>query len=165
MKDQFIKLAKLNLWSNSQFREVMGNLELKDFQKETPYGTILDLIIHTFEALNVWLERMKKRPPVTKRKTSSDYKNWSDIFSAWEAADQLFLQMMEFFPDDEDFDQKIRYRRRGDETIYEVALGDVILHMSHHGFYHRGQLALLLRQYGYKPAPPTDANKFFRNVV
>ncbi|MFX0184406.1 MAG: DinB family protein [Candidatus Hodarchaeota archaeon] len=165
MKNQFIKLAKLNMWANSRFREALRALELNDLLKETPYGVILDLIIHIFEALNVWLERMKKKPPVDQRKTSTDYKSLSEVLSAWNTADQLFLQVIESLLDDENFNQKIRYRRRGEQTTYEVELGDIILHMSHHGFYHRGQLALILRQYGYNPAPPTDANKFFRSAV
>ncbi|MFX0150949.1 MAG: DinB family protein [Candidatus Hodarchaeota archaeon] len=165
MKEQFIKLARLNMWANERFREVFKDLKLNDLQKETPYGVILDLIIHNFEALNVWLERMEKKPLVEKRKTSADYNSVSEVISAWNETDQLFLQVMKSFQDDEDFNRKIEYRRRGEETTYQVALGDVILHMSHHSFYHRGQLALLLRQYGYKPAPPTDANKYLRRVV
>jgi uncharacterized damage-inducible protein DinB len=165
MKEQFIKLAKMNMWANERFREVLRDLELNDLQKETPYGVILDLIIHNYEALNVWLERMEKKPVVDRKKTSRDYKSVSEVISAWITADQLFLQVMESFQDDEDFNRKIIYRRRGEEETYQVALGDIILHMSHHGFYHRGQLALLFRQYGYKPAPPTDANKYFRRAV
>ncbi|MFX0051329.1 MAG: DinB family protein, partial [Candidatus Hermodarchaeota archaeon] len=141
MKEQFIKLARLNMWANERFREVFKDLKLNDLQKETPYGVILDLIIHNFEALNVWLERMEKKPLVEKRKTSADYNSVSEVMSAWNETDHLFLQVMKSFQDDEDFNRKIEYRRRGEETTYQVALGDVILHMSHHSFYHRGQLA------------------------
>ena len=45
---------------------------------------------------------------------------------------------------------------------FETPLHEIIRHVLHHGTYHRGQLALLIRDLGFTP-PYTDYIAFVRN--
>lgn len=50
-----------------------------------------------------------------------------------------------------DFDQLVQYRNtRGD--VFRSTVSDILMHLSHHGAYHRGQINRMLREHGATPA-------------
>lgn len=51
--------------------------------------------------------------------------------------------------------------RSSQGTPFQTSVGDILMHLASHGAYHRGQIALLLRQAGAEPLN-TDFITFVR---
>jgi uncharacterized damage-inducible protein DinB len=66
------------------------------------------------------------------------------------------IQVVDSFIDDSKFEEIV-------EKL-EMTIGDMILHLSHHSFYHRGQIAMFLRQKELGKLPDTDADTFFKET-
>lgn len=64
-----------------------------------------------------------------------------------EEANELW---MSFIDSNNSFDRVLKYHNYvGD--YYENNIQDIMIHLVNHGSYHRGQVAVLLRERGYEP--------------
>jgi uncharacterized damage-inducible protein DinB len=118
----------------------------------------LGLYAHVLGAEHVWLARLEQRPP--------DVAVWPDIPLAECAtlsrqnasAYQAFLGDLT----ETALDEQIPYINSAGQPFRSTVL-DILLHVSLHGTYHRGQVALLVRDGGGTPAP-TDFIAFVRGA-
>jgi uncharacterized damage-inducible protein DinB len=138
MKEYFIKLYRYNAWAN---RKVITCLERQDVSDEKT----LDIFGHLVSAQFIWLNRIKDLP-------KNPFKLWgkyslSELRVMVEESAELWL---EFIRENNDFNRILKYTNYvGD--YYENNVQDIMIHLVNHGTYHRGQVALLLRQKGYEP--------------
>ena len=51
--EYYKNLADMNAWANEKFRIVLSALQMEQLQLKTPYGSLLDLLCHTFDAAEV----------------------------------------------------------------------------------------------------------------
>jgi uncharacterized damage-inducible protein DinB len=59
-------------------------------------------------------------------------------------------QWLEFIGSEASFDRILKYKNYvGD--YYETNVEQIMIHLVNHGTYHRGQIALLMRQHGQEP--------------
>jgi len=121
-----------------------------------PDQRALDLYAHVLGAEHVWLSRMLKRPPREKI--------WPDI--TLERAASLAAEnaaglrgLLDSCPADE-LQRQVAYTNSAGLS-FESTIEDMLLQVVLHGCYHRGQVALLLRDSGAEPAP-TDYIAFIR---
>ena len=121
-----------------------------------PSQRALDLYAHVLGAEHVWLSRMLKRPPREKI--------WPDI--TLERAASLAAEnaaglrgLLDSCPADE-LRRQVPYTNSAG-LAFESTIEDMLLQVVLHGCYHRGQVALLLRDSGAAPAP-TDYIAFIR---
>lgn len=61
-----------------------------------------------------------------------------------------------------DFDNQITYKNLAGE-IFTNTISDILLHVCNHATYHRGQIAIMLRQQNFKPIP-TDYILYKRHL-
>ncbi|MHA2296599.1 MAG: DinB family protein [Candidatus Hodarchaeales archaeon] len=160
MNDQYIKLAKLNSWANDELRKVMGEFNSEMLKLGTPYGTIHDLVIHLINAINHWLDFFDYDHYIPRSNNDIDYNNWNEVLTLWKKTDKRLSSVIETFNEEEGFEREFIYSHNR-EKHYRMSFGDLFLHLSHHSYYHRGQLAMLFRQNDLRVAPPTDADLFF----
>lgn len=139
MKHYILKLYQYNAWAN---RRVIGCLERQAVTDEK----ILSIFAHCVAANFIWYNRFMGLP-------KSDYKLWdgnysvADLKNMVEEAAQLWL---EFIESSHSFDRVLKYHNYvGD--YYENNMQDIMIHLVNHGSYHRGQVAVLLRERGYEP--------------
>ncbi len=138
MKDFFLKWYQYNAWAN---RKVIGCLEIQMVTDEK----ILSVFGHLMAANFIWLNRIKDLP-------KSKYELWGkydlhELKKMVEEADELW---MIFLQSTENFDRIMKYRNYvGD--YFENNVQQIMIHLVNHGTYHRGQVAILLRQNGYEP--------------
>ncbi len=138
MKDFFLKWYQYNAWAN---RRVVSCLELHMITDEK----ILTVFGHLMAANFIWLHRIKDLP-------KSKYALWgkydlTELKKMVEEADDLW---MSYIQENENFDRVMKYRNYvGD--YYENNVQQIMIHLVNHGTYHRGQLAMLLRQKGFEP--------------
>jgi len=106
---------------------------------------ILSLMGHIVAAQFLWLHRIKGLPP-------ADVKLWgayklTELEAMAIEADQKWL---EFVEKTDDFDRELTYLNYvGDPYTNNVEM--IMMHLVNHATYHRGQVALLLRQNGFEP--------------
>jgi len=138
MKHYFLKLYQYNAWATNR---VLSALTRQQVQNEK----ILSIMGHIVAAQYLWLHRIKGLPP-------ADVKLWGEyklpqLVKMAEDAGRLWL---EFIEGTENFNQELTYRNyTGDPYINNVEM--IMIHLVNHSTYHRGQIALLLRQENFEP--------------
>jgi len=138
MKKYFLKLYQFNAWANKRVLGTMTNQRVND-QK------ILSIMGHVVAAQFLWLNRIRGLPaPAVKLWDDYDL----DQLNAMAAeAGRLWL---EFVEKTDDFDRELEYNNYvGDPYVNNVET--IMIHLVNHASYHRGQIALLLRQQGFEP--------------
>jgi uncharacterized damage-inducible protein DinB len=138
MKEHLKKLYEYNAWAN---RRVIGCIEQQGVTDEKA----LSIFGHLVSAQFIWLNRFKGLP-------KSSYLLWgrysvAELRQMVEDGAKLWL---DFIAENDSFDRVLKYNNYvGD--YYENKLEQIMVHLVNHGSYHRGQVALLLRQRGYEP--------------
>lgn len=138
MKEYFFRLYRYNEWAN--FR-VLGALEKQQVTDEKT----LSLFSHLLSAQFLWLHRIKALPP-------PDVELWKTypLSRLRTLAEEGARQWLEFVGSEASFDRILKYKNYvGD--YYETNVEQIMIHLVNHGTYHRGQIALLMRQQGHEP--------------
>ena len=100
---------------------------------------------HLVSANFIWLNRIKDLP-------KSKYELWGkyDVPALKQMVEEADEQWMNFIHEHENFDRVLKYRNYvGD--YFESNVQQIMIHLVNHGSYHRGQVAMLLRQRGFEP--------------
>lgn len=138
MKEYFFRLYRYNEWANLR---VLGALERQHVSDEKT----LSLFSHLLSAQFLWLHRIKDLPP-------PDVKLWQtyDLPKLRTLAEEGSRQWNQFVGEGVSFDRVLKYKNYvGD--YYENNVEQIMIHLVNHGTYHRGQIALLMRQNGHEP--------------
>ncbi len=138
MKEYFLQLYRYNAWSND--RVVNGLV-----RQNISHAKILSLMGHVVAAQFIWLHRIKGLPPPSLRLWDS-YK-LADIAKLSEDAGK---QWIEYVESTDSFNRDLSYKNYvGDPYVNNVE--SIMIHLVNHSTYHRGQIALLLRENGFEP--------------
>lgn len=100
---------------------------------------------HVVVAQHLWLHRIEGLP-------APDLKLWGtyNLDSIEEMANAIGARWINFIERNDEFDRKLVYHNyTGDPYTNNVE--HIMIHVVNHGTYHRGQVAMLLRQKGFKP--------------
>lgn len=138
MKQFFLQWYKYNAWAN---RRVIGCLE----QQAVTDEKILTVFGHLLAANFIWLNRIQNLP-------KSEYKLWGnyDLNTLKQMVEEADQRWMSFLEQTENFDRVLKYNNYvGD--YFENNVQQIMIHLVNHGTYHRGQVAMLLRQKGFEP--------------
>jgi uncharacterized damage-inducible protein DinB len=134
------KLAAHDAWANGEFISAMEKLP-------DPPARALELIAHILSAQWVWLTRMERRPQPMKVWPVLSLVDCRTELAKLEEGWKKFLASV-------DLNATFPYTNSKGEH-FESRVGDTLTHVFLHGQYHRGQIALLMRQTGVTP-PYTD---------
>jgi len=138
MKKYFLKLYQFNAWANQRIIQ-----SLRD--QNVNHEKILSLMGHIAAAETLWLHRVKGLP-------KPDVKLWPND-SLKELAMMLDMadkQWLNYVQSTENFDRELNYTNyTGDPFVNNVEA--IMIHTVNHASYHRGQVAMLLRQHGLDP--------------
>ncbi|MBW3535251.1 MAG: DinB family protein [Gemmatimonadetes bacterium] len=122
------------------------------------FPSVRATLAHMMGAEWIWLRRWHGTSPValpggwSLDDVGSIRARWSEV----ERERVRFLDGLE----GEDLERVLEYRdMKG--TAYETPLGELLLHVTHHAAYHRGQVINFLRMLGQAP-PRTDLVLFYR---
>ena len=138
MKEYFLKLYQYNAWSNARVLKCLLQQNVNDEK-------ILTLMGHIVAAQFLWLHRVKGLPP-------PDVKLWGSY-----SLEQLKSMAMEagknwlnFVETETNFNRELTYTNYVGEP-YTNNVEMIMIHLVNHSSYHRGQIAMLLRQKGFEP--------------
>lgn len=138
MKRYFLKLYQYNAWCNKRVLDTLTSQQVRDEK-------ILTLMGHIVAAQYLWLYRIKGLPP-------AQVKLWGEysLEQLVRMAEEIGKEWLEFVEQTDDFNRELTYRNYvGDPYVNNVEM--IMIHLVNHASYHRGQIAMQLRQKGYEP--------------
>jgi uncharacterized damage-inducible protein DinB len=138
MKAYFLKLYQYNAWAN---KRVLGSLS----QQEVTDEKILTLMSHVVSAQFIWLGRIQDQP-------IDQYPLWKkySLAELLPMAEEVGTKWLKFVEETDNFNRELTYRNYvGNPYINNVE--HIMMHLVNHSTYHRGQVALLMREKGYEP--------------
>jgi uncharacterized damage-inducible protein DinB len=121
-----------------------------------PAEAALRTYAHILAAEHVWLSRLREQPPTVAIWPTLDLEECARLARANADGYDALLDGLAA----DDLDREVAYRNSTGQSFH-TALGDILLQVATHGSYHRGQVALLLRQGGAEPQA-TDYIVFVR---
>lgn len=138
MKEYFLKLYRYNTWAN---KRVLGALE----QQKVTDEKILTLMSHVMAAQLIWLHRIVGLP-------APDVELWKlySIERLKELSEEGSTRWLQFIEEHDDFNRQLRYHNYVGHA-FENNVEQIMIHTVNHATYHRGQVALLMRERGYEP--------------
>ncbi|SIN77594.1 DinB family protein [Algoriphagus halophilus] len=134
-RDFFNYNHQINLKLAASFESISSQLSPK----------IIELTCHIVNAHHLWNARIKGIP--------DPCKPW-DLFPIQEFAekDQFNFESTLEILRETDLDIKFRYKNSSGKS-FESFGRDVLTHIVNHSTYHRGQIAMLMRELGLEPIP------------
>lgn len=140
MIETLVRLFKYDDWANA---EALRSLRAMD----KPPVKAVKLLAHICSAQRLWLERMKSVP-----QSLPVWPEWSlDEIKA--ALPQLKREWRVFLGEKNEADLALRFQYTNTKgEHYSSPIGDTTMHVIMHGVYHRGQIAMLVREAGGEPA-------------
>lgn len=159
-KQAMIRLFAYGEWANHRFLDAVAPLDGEAFARDLKgsHGGIRGTLVHTYGAEWVWHQRFLGVAPQALPGESqiTGVAVLRERWAALEAERRAWLAALE--PDAGA--RVIEYRNlKGD--AFSGRLWPLVQHVTNHGSYHRGQVAVFLRQLGMKP-PTTDLVAFDR---
>jgi uncharacterized damage-inducible protein DinB len=152
-------------WANHKVLQAASGLNAEEFTRDLggSFGSVRDTLVHIIGGECGWLRYWKEPSPVS-----------AFLTDLWTRHEALFTPSA--FPDcaavelkwaEVERDQVEFVNRLTNESLARmlpvrttaISLGHLMQHLANHSTYHRGQVALMLRQLGAKPVP-TDLHLF-----
>ncbi len=118
----------------------------------------LEMYGHVLGAEHIWLARILGTQPTVAVWPTMSLDEFENVARANHAAYTDFLGTL----DDSALEQTVAYRNSAGAE-FTSRIDDVLIHVALHGTYHRGQVALLLREADAVPEP-TDYIAFVRGA-
>lgn len=123
---------------------------------KTPYGEMGEIMYHIFESPNIWInfllnETIDVKPYNELTSKELFYDEWKMV----EGRLQKFLENSK----DLEYGKRMHIRFEDDGFEMDSSIEELLMHISHHAFYHRGALGALVRENNLPPLP--SSNWFF----
>jgi uncharacterized damage-inducible protein DinB len=147
-------------WANRKFLDAAAPLDAEAYGRDLKgsHGGIRGTLVHTYGAEWVWLERFNGRSP-TGLQGADQLADVAALRARWTALEAERRAWLAALGPDAGT-RVIDYRNfKGDP--FRSELWPLVQHVANHGSYHRGQVAVFLRQLGVTP-PTTDLVAFDR---
>ena len=161
MKDLLQQCTAYTAWANQKLFDCICNLHEEQLTREitSSFPSIQKTVLHMWDADAIWWQRLKFEERITRPsdeftgnfpdlvkkslQQSATWKEWVDN------ATEVQLQHV--------FAYQNTKKEQFKQPVYEM-----LLHLSNHATYHRGQLVTMLRQLGVDKIPQTDFVVFCR---
>jgi len=158
-------LYEYHRWANGRVFDAASALTAQQFARSLGGGfpSVRDTLLHIIAGEWIWLQFWKAKTHSVKFVNELEQRRDSlfsaDLFHTPEAVRKKWKEVereqVEFLKAISDADLN---RMLPHETIY-MPLVQLMQHVANHSTYHRGQIALMMRQLGSNPAP-TDLHIF-----
>jgi uncharacterized damage-inducible protein DinB len=139
--EYYKRLFAYDAWGN---RAVLDSLRLATL---SPSSRACAILAHLVGAGRIWLDRIHGRAAVAEVWPKLSFDECEAGFRELDAAWTASLEGMK----QDDLARRVTYfNSRGER--WESIRGDILTHVILHGTYHRGQIAVLVREAGHAPA-------------
>lgn len=151
--EQVRSLVAYNRWANTRLLQAVAGLGAEERERDmrASFGSLQGTLIHILWGERGWLHFWQHGAFVP-RPTPGEYPDFASLRSAWAHHEDAYAAYLLGLTQAE-----LDAPRPLDADPY--TLGELVQHVFNHSTYHRGQVALLIRQLGYEP-PSTDYHDF-----
>jgi len=160
MLDELRTLFDFNRWANLRFLDAVEPLTREELGRNLggSFPSVSTTLVHLIGAEWVWQQRWTGQSP-TSFPEAATLTSVPALRSRW---DSLWEEQQRFLAtlDEPALSRPVAYRTF-DGSAFEQPLSELLRHVVNHATYHRGQLAMELRQLGHTP-PSTDLARFYR---
>ncbi|HLV86331.1 MAG TPA: DinB family protein [Candidatus Sulfotelmatobacter sp.] len=169
-KDDIILLYRYDRWANRRILEAVSTLSDEQFIRDLAgsFPSVRNTLAHILGGAWIWLAYWKQPPQSTdqvaelrKRRDAvlapEKFPNAASLRAKWSEVEKELTEFVDGVTDTS-LQQPLPFR----DT--KIALGFLMQHLANHSTYHRGQVALMLRQLGSQ-APATDFHEFLKECV
>jgi uncharacterized damage-inducible protein DinB len=158
-------LYQYDRWANSRILKLVGALTPEQFTRDLggSFPSVRDVLLHIVASKWAWLTYWKASPPsdriltdlFTRSEALFSFKIFSTLATLQAKWDEVENEVAQFVNEmtDERLDRTLPVRS------HSVSLAHLMQHLANHSTYHRGQIAMMLRQLGAK-AQGTDFAEF-----
>ncbi len=159
-KPAMVRLFEYGEWASHRFLDALGPLPAEDYVRDLKgsHGGIHGTLVHTYGAEQIWHERFCGSSP-TSLPSEEQLTDLAALCARWTALEAERRSWLDSLAPDAG-ERVIEYRNFKGEP-FSSRLWPLVQHVANHGSYHRGQVAVFLRQLGLKP-PTTDLVAFDR---
>jgi uncharacterized damage-inducible protein DinB len=148
--DEIRLLFEYNAWADRRTLEACAALTSEQFTRELggSFPSVRDTLVHILWGEWLWLERWHGRshgpePPWPQPRDFAELRSrWPDV--------ERGLRDFAAGLTPSDLERVIEYRRTTG-SVFRQPLQPMLQHLVNHGTYHRGQVAMMLRQLGGVP--------------
>ncbi len=162
MKQLLTSYAAYEIWANKKLLDVILNTGTVQQEQEikSSFPSIYKTCLHVWDASAIWWQRLQQKEEIVVPSLSF-HPTMAEIAQELLEQNQLWLQWVQNATE-EDLEKDLHYKSmKGDPFIQPVK--HIVLHISNHATYHRGQLVTMLRQVGVEKVPQTDYILFSRS--
>jgi uncharacterized damage-inducible protein DinB len=143
-------LYAYNRWANRTVLKTSQSLKWQDFIQDlsASHGSIRGTLVHILWGEWLWLRRWRGESP-KQVFAAEEFSDWAALESQWSAVEEEQNAFLATLTDE------LLIRRVSYENLqgirWEYSLAEMMQHLVNHSSYHRGQIAVLLRQLGQTP--------------
>jgi len=161
MKQLLLLYTAYEIWANEQLLKLACDLSPEEQNRPivSSFPSVHKTFLHMWDASSGWWQRLQMHEQVI-MPSLSFHPAMQDIANGLL---QQNRQWQTFVVDasEEMLSASLPYKNiRGEHFVQPVS--DIVIHLSNHGTYHRGQVVTLLRQLGIEKIPQTDYVLFRR---
>jgi len=143
-----LKLLQYNTWANRLIGSTIESFPHELFERSVggSFGSLKATIIHLLESDYLWMQRWKGIPLADV--PTWDVTTFAAINRIWTDIQNEMLEVAEKLSQTPT--KNIDFiTRKG--IPYTLPFEDIVVHLTHHGSYHRGQLTHIIRELGQNP--------------
>ncbi len=158
MKDHCIHLLQYDHWANMKLLGYIQSLSEELFHKptESVFPSIAQTFFHIYRGQRIWMKRCF--PHLMLDENLNEFKDRAMAETCFTDLHQIMIQSIHDFYDE--CDEIIYQNDKG--TTFKNSLSEILIHLPNHGTYHRGNIASMIRQFGYK-GTSTDYIQYLRD--
>ena len=161
MNHQYLsELLDYHYWAQERVFEAVESLSPDQFTRDlgNSFPSVRDTLVHIHFAECAWYARWQQAPqlPPPSPAAFPDLESVRQASKSHEAKMRLLLEHL----GEDGVNQSMEYTSRLDGKDHKSIFWQMFQHVINHGTYHRGQVTMMLRQLGAKPAG-TDLILFY----
>jgi uncharacterized damage-inducible protein DinB len=145
-------LLEYNGTVRHRYFESLARLSWKEFIKnrEASFNSFRNIFVHTLEAIDYWLDFLKKENLRPKKKFD-EYRTFEEVESCMEHVEK---RMQEYLKSLSSAGLRKTYTVTGEKhKSARITAEDILIHVFEEEVHHRGELNALLWQMGVDPPP------------
>ncbi|HLI83952.1 MAG TPA: DinB family protein [Bryobacteraceae bacterium] len=144
------ELFRYNYWARDRQLDACASLSTEQFLKPlgNSFSSLRDTLAHLLFAEWIWKERWLGRSPQSFPK-ADDYADLAAIREAWRPVEKDIREHLASVSE-ETIAGRFTFTRTSGET-FSYPRWRSMLHLANHQTYHRGQVTMFLRQFGFEP--------------
>jgi len=161
MKQLLLSYTAYEIWANEQLLNLAVELSAEEQNRPivSSFPSVQKTFLHMWDAASGWWQRLQMHEQVV-IPSLSFHPGMKDIANGLLQQNRQWLAFVHD-ASEEILTASLPYNNtRGDQFTQPVY--EIVIHLSNHGTYHRGQVVTQLRQLGIEKIPQTDYILFTR---